>query len=101
MPETQPMSTDDSIPDTQRMVPTTLEARTELDGILDALGAGEVSVLVRIAERLKMGAVTYGPLRLAIDPRAFRSKEAREELEDALVYLACAWLKAETQGGSS
>jgi len=29
------------------------------------------------------------------DPRKFRSKEAREELEDALVYLACAWLKTE------
>jgi len=91
------MSTDDSIPDTQRMVPTTLEARSELDDILDALGAGEVSVLVRIAERLRMGAATYGPLRLAVDPRDFRSKEAREELEDALVYLACAWLKAQTQ----
>jgi hypothetical protein len=34
---------------------------------------------------------------LAGDTRAFRSKEAREELEDALVYLACAWLKSETQ----
>ena len=31
------------------------------------------------------------------DERAFRTKEAREELEDALVYLACAWLKAETK----
>ena len=30
------------------------------------------------------------------DLEVLRSKEAREELEDALVYLACAWLKTET-----
>jgi hypothetical protein len=76
-------------------VPTTSAARAELDGVLDALGAEEVCVLVRIAERLKTGAQTYGPLRVETDRRAFRSKEAREELEDALVYLACAWLKSE------
>jgi hypothetical protein len=101
MPDTQPMSIDEPIPDTVRMVKTTLDARAQLDGVLDGLGRDEVRVLVRIAERLRGGAQTYGPLRIDHDARAFRTKEAREELEDALVYLACAWLKAETQGGSS
>jgi hypothetical protein len=32
-------------------------------------------------------------LRLGDDRRVFRDKEAREELEDFLVYLACTWLK--------
>ena len=50
---------------------------------------------LRIAERLVLGATTYGPLDIASDPRSFRSREAREEVEDALVYLACAWLKGE------
>jgi hypothetical protein len=95
------MSIDEPIPDTVRMVRTTLEARAELDGVLDALNRDEVCVLVRIAERLRGGAQVYGPLRIDHDTRAFRAKEAREELEDALVYLACAWLKAETQGGRS
>jgi hypothetical protein len=36
-------------------------------------------------------------LHLTRDPRSFRGTEARQEIEDALVYLACAWLKAETQ----
>jgi hypothetical protein len=72
-------------------------ARGVLDGVVDALGVDEICVLVRIAERLAEGARTYGPLRLAQDPREFRGKEAREELEDALVYLACAWLKSEIQ----
>ena len=102
MPETQPpIPDDDEIPDTLRNPPTTLEARLELDGLLDALGADEVSVLVRIAGRLKAGAKTYGTLNLRTDRRAFRSREAREELEDALVYLACAWLKAEVEDGRS
>jgi hypothetical protein len=79
------------------MFPTTATARVALDDVLDALGCDEVQVLIRIAERLKLGRRAYGPLELAGDTRAFRSKEAREELEDALVYLACAWLKSETQ----
>jgi hypothetical protein len=97
MPDSQSVSIDEPIPDTVRMVRTTLEARAELDGVLDALGRDEVCVLVRIAERLRGGAQTYGALRIQQDTRAFRTKEAREELEDALVYLACAWLKAETK----
>ena len=35
----------------------------------------------------------YGLLCIPTDPRSFRSKEAREELEDVLGYLAIAWLK--------
>ena len=66
-------------------------------GTVTALGLDEVLVLERLAERLRSGQRQYGFLHLANDRRAFRSKEAREELEDALVYLACAWLKAETQ----
>jgi hypothetical protein len=97
MPDTRPTSIDDPIPDTVRMAPTALEARADLEGVLDALGRDEICVLVRIAERLRGGARTYGPLRIDHDSRAFRAKEAREELEDALVYLACAWLKAQTQ----
>ena len=31
------------------------------------------------------------------DRREFRKTEARQEVEDALVYLACAWLR--DQGG--
>ena len=96
MPETLRIHLDDEAPDTERAPRTTLGARAALDCVLDALGGDEIAVLVRIAERLKEGATTYGPLRLAVDVRSFRSKEAREELEDALVYLACAWLKAET-----
>jgi hypothetical protein len=49
-------------------------------------------VLTHIAMRLEIGLRQYGALVLATDVRAFRDKEAREELEDALVYLACAWL---------
>jgi hypothetical protein len=97
MPENQSAFLEDEIPDTLRMIPTTIQARAELDHLLDAFGADEVFVLVRIAERLKTGAQTYGPLHIQQDKRAFRSKEAREEIEDALVYFACAWLKAETK----
>ena len=72
-------------------------ARATLHGLAYNLGRDEVRVLMRIAERLRAGRLVYGPLTLACDARSFRGKEAREELEDALVYLACAWLKAETQ----
>ena len=55
-------------------------------------------MLVSIAHRLRHGAEVYGELEVALDRRDFRKKEAREELEDALVYLACAWLKTEEGG---
>ena len=51
-------------------------------------------MLVRIAQRLRLGAGVYGRLHIAADARGFRN-EAREEIEDALVYFACAWLKGE------
>lgn len=88
---------DEPIPDTLRQPSTTITARAALDDVLDALGCDEVLVLVRIAERLKLGRRSYGPLHFGSDTRAFRGKEAREELEDCLVYLACAWLTSETQ----
>jgi hypothetical protein len=75
-------------------------ARCELATLVAQLGDDEVRVLGRIAERLRNGARVYGRMELAKDKRAFRTTEAREEeLEDALVYLACAWLKE--QGGES
>jgi hypothetical protein len=60
--------------------------------ILGALGTDEVRVLLRIARRLAAGRRSYGLLDIARDPRDFQ-REAREELEDFLVYTACAWLK--------
>jgi hypothetical protein len=69
--------------------------RVALDFVVSKLGPDEQRVLTRIAERLVLGSTTYGPLDLSTDPRSFRSQEAREEVEDALVYLACAWLKTE------
>ena len=73
-------------------------ARAELEDLLDDLGPDETRVLVSIAHRLRHGAEVYGELEVALDRRDFRKKEAREELEDALVYLACAWLKTEEGG---
>jgi len=70
----------------------------ELVGITAELGDDELRVLVRIAERLKGGMRTYDELHIAIDRREFRKTEARQEIEDALVYLACAWLKDQGEG---
>ena len=84
----------DSEPPTERM--PHVGARLELDAILDTLGGDEVRVLARIALRLRAGSFVYGNLAVRFDERDFRHEEAREELEDALVYLACAWLKAES-----
>jgi hypothetical protein len=88
---------EEDIPDTERDPAVTLAERASLHRALEDLGPDEITVLTRIAERLAMGADTYGPLEIARDDRDFR-KEAREEVEDALVYLACAWLKAEEEG---
>ena len=88
-------SCEEPIPDTLRMITPEDAARAGLNGIACELGRDELRVLTRIAERIRAGRRSYGPLFLAGDRRAFRGKEAREELEDALVYLACAWLKAE------
>ncbi len=95
-PTTDP-SCEEPIPDTLRMITPEDAARATLNGAVESLGRDEVRVLIRIAERLALGRRAYGPLHVATDRRTFRSKEAREELEDALVYLACAWLKAEAE----
>ena len=54
----------------------------------------EVRALTRIADRLRMGQAAYGYLHIAGDKRDFRA-EAKDEVKDLLVYLACAWLKQE------
>jgi hypothetical protein len=99
MPESQLIepidAVDEPIPNTERAPCGRFQALIALDHAVTSLGADEVLVLARIAHRLQGGTKVYGPLRLASDPRDFRGKEAREELEDALVYLACAWLKAD------
>jgi hypothetical protein len=51
------------------------------------LGEDEIRVLKAIAERLRMGALTYGRLDVATDKRDWK-KEAHEEFLDATVYLA-------------
>ena len=94
-----PPDDDESMADTERTIPPETLARAALHGLASELGADEVRVLARIAERLRGGQETYGPLQLTTDTRMFRTQEAREEIEDALVsfaYFACAWLKTET-----
>jgi hypothetical protein len=93
---------DEPIPDTKRMITYEDAARAALlDGVIcSSLACDEVlGCSTRIAERLRRGQVgSTAPSAPRDRPRArFASKEAREELEDALVYLACAWLKAETR----
>ena len=90
------MTDDEPIPDTERMLTSDASGPAALHALVRDLGDDELRVLTRIAERLRGGRDAYGLLCLAGDTRQFRSKEAREELEDALVYLACAWLKTET-----
>jgi hypothetical protein len=90
-----PLPDDEPIPDTLRMITPDDAARAELHGVATGLGVDELRVLVRIGERLQLGRRQYGRLYLPNDTRSFRATEARQELEDALVYLACAWLKAE------
>jgi hypothetical protein len=87
------LPTHDSIPNTQR--DPHMGARAALDFAVSKLGPDEVRVLTRIADRLALGRAQYGALDIANDRRAFRGHEAREEVEDALVYFACAWLKNE------
>ena len=89
---TEPPMTE-SPPSTERA--PLMGVRAALDHAVSSLGHDEQRVLTRIAARLAHGATTYGPLDLASDRRSFTSKEAREEIEDALVYFACAWLKSE------
>ena len=86
-------SCEESIPDTLRMITPEDAARAALRDVVGDLGHHEVRVLTRIGERLRAGQRQYGLLCIPTDPRSFRTKEAREELEDVLVYLAIAWLK--------
>jgi hypothetical protein len=67
--------------------------REELLAVVDTLGADEIRVLTRIGARLQLGTQIYGLLDVARDRRDFDGKEAREEVEDFLVYMACAWLR--------
>ena len=67
--------------------------RNELAAIVDVLGDDEVRVLARIAGRLLRGAQVYGRLDIQRDARDLQ-KEAREEIEDSLVYFAAHWLRA-------
>jgi hypothetical protein len=87
-----PLPDDEPIPDTVRMITYEDAARASLRASIVALGIDEVRVLQRIADRLQDGQRQYGFFRLASDARAFRATEARQEIEDALVYFACAWL---------
>ena len=56
------------------------------------LGQDEIRVLQRIADRLRLGAKTYGRLSLAKDKRDW-NKEGSEELLDGTVYFAIESLK--------
>ena len=64
-----------------------ITARRELDAVLDGLGADEVRVLTRIAERLELGAGVYGRLHLAGDAaeRFRKSRGARGDRRRARV----------------
>jgi hypothetical protein len=58
-----------------------------LDALVAQLGADEVRVLTRIAERLVMGRKQYGELDIASDGRDW-NEEARQEVLDLAVYAA-------------
>ena len=75
------------------------DPRNALDAFVEQLGDDEVRVLTRIAERLHRGADLYGRLDAARDERDF-CNEAREEVEDFLVYVACEWLKRQRAGAT-
>lgn len=76
-----------------------ISPRDELTAIVDELGEDEVRVLARIAGRLLLGAEIYGRLDVARDTRDF-AKEAREEIEDSLVYFACQHLRSAAKGSA-
>jgi hypothetical protein len=88
--------TEDPIPPTLRTVTPEDAARATLRDATDELGRTEVRVLTRIAERLRTSTRARGALGLLTPSRAFRNKDARREIDEALVFLACAWIKAET-----
>lgn len=62
------------------------------------LGPDDREVVRRFVERVRMGAGTYGPLRLATDKRRFL-REAGSELYDALYYIECEGMRDDGHGG--
>ena len=65
---------------------------SELQTVIEQLGAEERAVMLHIAKRLLTGQTSYGLLDIANDPRDFDA-EAGDELSDLLAYLACSWLR--------
>jgi hypothetical protein len=79
------------------VVPDPDGVQKELLDAVAGLGEDELRVLTRIATRLRHGQELYGEVHAATDARDFRL-EAREELEDFLVYDALRWLKDDARG---
>jgi hypothetical protein len=84
------------MPATLRSITPEDVARAALTGAVAELGRMEVRVLTRIAERLTTAARTGRALGVIPRARAWPGGDARGEVDDALVFLACAWIKAET-----
>ena len=63
--------------------PSCVAARVDTTG----LGADEIRVLRRIADRLRMGAKQYGALDIKNDKRDWREEGAQEAL-DLAVYMS-------------
>jgi hypothetical protein len=97
------MRHDEDMPDTGIQTPPTLRsitpedmARAALTGAVAELGRTEVRVLARFAERLATAARTGSVLATVPCARSFLSHKAQREIDEALIYLWCAWIKAET-----
>jgi hypothetical protein len=85
---------DEPIPDTLRVITPEDAALAMLNGVASDLGRAELRLLTRIAKRLRVGGLTYGPSFL-------RSEESRQEIDEALVQLLCAWLTASARDRGS
>jgi hypothetical protein len=94
-PNGEAMTDDEAQADTQRSLTPEDIARARLNGLACQLGPDEMRVLTRIAQRLR-GGQEAARLAHRTEARKRRGREAREELEDALVSLACAWLNTES-----
>jgi hypothetical protein len=95
LPDTE-TQTQAEIPPTLRSITPEDIARATLNSALAELGRTEVHVLTRIAERLTTTARAGGALGAIRRARTFLREDAQREIDDALVFLACAWIKAET-----
>lgn len=71
--------------DTEPAPPPMLAA---LHGAVEDLNWDELSVVLKVAERVKSGRAEYGPLSLDNDRREFVLTDVSEELIDSLAYLA-------------